>query len=67
MDIRKEPFYRRENVFLIGVDDPLTLRGFIDGDYLNIDESIIKKYDSNYFFDAILNEEYLWDKPNLKA
>lgn len=42
--IREYDFYRKENVFILGVDDLSTLKEFIQRPYKDIDEDIIRKY-----------------------
>lgn len=38
-------FYNPNNIFVIGMDDMSRLKSFIDGDYKNIDEKCIDKYE----------------------
>lgn len=46
-DIKNYDFYKKENIFILGIDDTRDLYSFINSDYCELDEKIINKYDYN--------------------
>ena len=52
--IMRESFYNPDNIFIVGHDDDNKLHDFVNSAYSELDEAIIKQYDSKSFYDAIL-------------
>lgn len=46
-DIRNFDFYRKSNIFILGEDDPTTLKKFVNSPYENVSSEIIERYDVN--------------------
>src|SRR5690606_19253716 len=44
-DIRRYDFYRPDNIFILGEDNPEALLEFINSPYLEVDKEIVAKYD----------------------
>lgn len=47
------PFYQPQNIFVLGKDDISTLSTFLQTPYVDIDRSVIERYDVNTWFDNI--------------
>lgn len=45
--LRKRDFYKPENIFIIGIDDLINLKSFINKPFNPVDEIILDKYDFN--------------------
>ncbi|KLT71060.1 hypothetical protein AB674_04580 [Flavobacterium sp. ABG] len=43
--IKNEPFYDPENIFILGIDDFSTIKQFIDSEYKEIDDKVVKEYE----------------------
>lgn len=54
VDIINYDFYRKENVFIWGVDDPSTLDDFLVIPFAEVPREIIDKYDINSWFDSFI-------------
>ena len=44
-EIKEYDFYDKENIFILGEDDPEEFVGFINTNFKKIDDEILKKYD----------------------
>lgn len=44
LSLRNEAFYKKSNIFLLGYDDLSTLKDFIDGEYVNIENEILEQF-----------------------
>lgn len=53
-DIMTYDFYRPTNMFIVGVDDMSKVKEFVDSDYEEIDEKIVKYYDFYSWLDRIV-------------
>ena len=43
-DIKEYDFYKKDNIFIIGEDDPSNIKNFVNTGYVDIPQNIIKKY-----------------------
>lgn len=48
-EIQYSDFYRKNNIFILGVDDLDSLDTFLKSPFVEIDYDIVKKYDVNYW------------------
>jgi hypothetical protein len=48
-NVRKYDFYNKQNIFIVGEDDPKSINDFIKTPYKNIGYDILKKYDIEYW------------------
>ena len=48
--IMRESFYNHDNIFIVGHDDDNKLNDFVNSAYTEIDDAIIKQYDSENFY-----------------
>ena len=51
--IMNESFYNPDNIFIVGHDDNEKLHDFVNSAYTEIDEEIIKQYDSENFYSVV--------------
>ncbi|WP_284036360.1 hypothetical protein [Neobacillus sp. 114] len=54
-NISKYEFYNKNNIFILGKDDINNIASFINSDYVQIDEQIIRKYDFGNWLNRISN------------
>ncbi len=49
-------FYRKENIFILVIDDPKTLKNFVNSSYLEVPNEIVMKYDVHIWSDLIFEK-----------
>lgn len=54
--IVKRDFYTKNNIFVIGKDDPAELKQFMDSAYQKIDEKIVEQYDFEQWLGRFFND-----------
>lgn len=55
--IKNYDFYRKENIFILGEDDFRDLNKFVNSPYVELDSSIVKKYDFDNFILRFIEDE----------
>lgn len=53
--IVEEDFYKSENIFIYGKDNIKDLREFISSGFVDVDDDIVRKYDSVNFYNNVSN------------
>ena len=54
-DIKEYDFYKKDNIFIIGEDDPSNIKNFVNTGYVDIPQNIIKKYTIDGWIENFIN------------
>lgn len=59
-------FYRKENIFVLGIDDLNNLKEFLNSPYVDIDQKLIDQYDFSNFIERFINNNSFSGVKNIR-